>query len=394
MNASNRIPLLIVGGGIGGLAAAIAASNAGRRVHVIERAPEFGEIGAGLQLAPNAMRMMDQLGILGEIRKHAMFPRNLVLMDALSGEHIWSVDLGAKFQQHFGYPYIVMHRSDLLSVELEACRANKLVSLESNKEAVQIEEKSDHVRVQCADGTVYECDAIVGADGIWSKTRKAVHDDGEPICAKSVAYRGTIPVSELPKSVNVDNMTIWVGPDLHFVTYLVHHGELLNMVAVFRSKKYKENSDDWGMVEELEEHFAKMCPSVREGLTKIFRNRRWAMYDRLPIPNWTLERITLLGDAAHPMLQYAAQGACQALEDAVCLGECLKKNSTDTSRAFRSYQDLRIGRASRVQGIARFMSEFYHMQNAARAIRNELFARTPGDDFRYFDYLYGYKGCA
>jgi 3-hydroxybenzoate 6-monooxygenase len=392
MSATGRTPLLIVGGGIGGLAAALAAANAGRPVHVIEKAHEFGEIGAGLQLAPNAMRMMDRLGILSEISKHAMFPKKMVLMDAWSGEHVWSADLGRKFQEHYGYPYIVMHRGDLLAVQLEACRANKLISLESNREAIQIEDFGDFIRVKCADGSVYECDAAVGADGIWSNTRKAVYDDGEPICAQSVAYRGTIPIEEVPKSVNLENMTVWVGPDVHFVTYVVHHGKLLNIVAVFKSARYKEGSDDWGAEDELEEHFSVMCAHVREGVTKVRRDRRWAMYDRLPIPNWTRNKITLLGDAAHPMLQYAAQGACQALEDAVCLGDCLKNDSTNTARAFQAYQGRRIKRTARVQNIARFMEEFYHMRGAARIMRNELFTKIAGDDYTYLDELYTYAG--
>src|ERR1700676_3196410 len=354
---SGRIPLLIVGGGIGGLATALAASQAGYSAHVIEKAGEFTEIGAGLQLAPNATRMLDRLGIWGETEEHVIFPKRLILMDAVSGQYITSLDLGKKFLDHFGYPYIVMHRGDLMAVELEACRRNSRITLENNREAVRIEDLGDGAQVECVDGSVYECDALVGVDGLWSTARKVVLDDGDPICSQFVAYRGTLPIEEAPADSDFDNVTLWVGPDLHFVQYSVRSGKLFNQVAVFRSYRYKEDSEDWGTVDELEEHFGKMCPRVRGAVAKIKRNRRWPMLDRLPIPNWTRNRITLLGDAAHPMLQYIAQGACQALEDAVCLGDNLQKHSGDAARSFLAYQQLRMERPSRVQAMARIFGE-------------------------------------
>jgi 3-hydroxybenzoate 6-monooxygenase len=390
----DRIALLIIGGGIGGLATALAASQAGLPAHVIERAPDFAEFGAGLQLAPNATRILDRLGILSEIRKHATFPKRLVLMDAVSGREITAVDLGQKFLDHFGYPYIVMHRGDLLAAELAACRASKLITLEANKDVVRIEDLGDGARVECADGSVYECDALIGADGLWSKTRKVVHDDGEPICAQYVAYRGTIPIEEAPADSELDAMVMWIGPDLHFVQYVVHQGTLFNQVAVFKSHHYKENSEDWGTVDELDEHFGRMCPRVRDAVSKIKRNRRWPMLDRLPIPNWTRNRITLLGDAAHPMLQYLAQGACQALEDAVCLADNLRQHKADPACAFLAYQKPRIARTARVQTTARFFGDVKHVHGVGIALRNALLAKRRTDDFEYFEWLYGYKDCS
>ena len=389
----SRIPLLIIGGGIGGLATALAASRGGYSAHVIEKAQEFTEIGAGLQLAPNATRMLDRLDILGDVKKHATFPQRLVMMDAVSGQEITALDLGPKFLEHFEYPYIVMHRSDLLTAELAACRASERITLEANKEVSQIEDLGDGARVLCADGSVYECDALVGADGLWSKTRKIVQDDGEPICSEFVAYRGTIPIEQAPAESEFDAMVIWVGPDLHFVQYVVHHGTLFNQVAVFRSYRYKPDLEDWGTIEELEEHFSKMCPRVRRAVAKIKRNRRWPMLDRLPLPNWTRNRITILGDAAHPMLQYIAQGACQALEDSVCLGESLKACRGDAAQAFSEYQRQRIPRTARVQRAARFFGDLKHIHGVGIAIRNALLAKRTPDDFQYFEWLYGYKGC-
>jgi salicylate hydroxylase len=336
--------------------------------------------------------MMDRLGILADVRRHAMFPEKLVMMDAVSGERIYEVDLGPEFVARYGYNYIVMHRADLLQVELDACRQSNLITAETGKEAVRVDDLGDSARVTCADGAIYDCDGLVGADGIWSVTRKSVHDDGEPLCAQSVAYRGTIPIAEAPPSVDLRHMTIWVGPELHLVTYVVHHGELLNLVAVFKSSRYQEASDAWGTQEELDAAFAPMCAEVRAGMALVKRNRRWAMYDRLPIANWTRNRITLLGDAAHPMLQYAAQGACQALEDAVSLGEALRFHGADPDLAFIGYQARRLERAARVQRTARFLNEFFHVGGIARQLRRALMRSRPSPDPEWFDWLYGYRG--
>jgi salicylate hydroxylase len=388
MTRRDRIPILIAGGGIGGLAAALALSRAGLPAHVLEKSDAFAEIGAGLQLAPNATRMLDRLGLLQEIRRDANFPERLIMMDAVSGRPITALDLGPRFLQHFGHPYILMHRGELLATELAACRASRLITLENHKEVVSVEDLGDGACVRCADGAEYECDALVGADGLWSTVRRLVHDDGDPICAQFVAYRGTIPIAEAPPGSDLRNMVIWVGPEMHFVQYVVKAGKLFNQVAVFRSRRYRADSDDWGTVEELDSHYGKLCEPVRTAVQKIGRARRWPMFDRLPISNWTRNRITLLGDAAHPMLQYIAQGACQALEDAVCLGECFAQFSGEVPKALAAYQDRRMPRTARVQAIARFFGELKHVDGVGRTLRNELLRKRAADDFEYFEWLY------
>jgi 3-hydroxybenzoate 6-monooxygenase len=389
----SSVSLLIVGGGIGGLATALAAARAGRRVHVIEQSPEFAEIGAGLQLAPNATRMLDRLGLLDDVLELATFPKNLVMMDAVTGLPITRLDLGPAFRAHYGYPYIVMHRGDLLAAELRACRAEPLIALDSGREAVAIEERDDCVHVTCGDGMTFDCDAVIGADGLWSCVRKAVHDDGDPICAQYVAYRGTVPLDEAPSGTNFENMTIWVGPEMHFVQYVIHGGTLLNQVAVFRSHRFRpgcEYAEDWGTPDELDRAFEPLCPFVRNAVRFVRRDRRWPMFDRLPTASWTRGRMTLLGDAAHPMLQYIAQGACQALEDAVCVGSALARHP-DARDAFLAYQEERIPRTARVQRTARFFGDLKHLDGAGRAVRNALLQKRAPDDFEYFDFLYGFS---
>ena len=363
-------------------------------MHVIEKSPEFGEIGAGLQLAPNATGVLHRLGILEDVLAHAVLPARLVMRDALTGDSLISMDLGAPFRQRFGFPYVVAHRADLLNAELRACRLDSRITLEAGLEAVSIEDLGDAARVICADGTTYECDSVVGADGLWSRTRTLIHDDGPPVCAQAVAYRATVPFDQLPEDVDVEAMTIFVGPGVHFVQYVVRPGELLNQVAVFRSDAFRpgdEHSDAWGTPEELDEHFGPLCSRVRSGIARIDRARRWTMFDRLPIPAWTKNRITLLGDAAHTMLQFAAQGACQALEDAVTLGAVMAREPDDR-RAFLEYEARRRPRTARVQQTARWLGDLFHASGGDAARRADMFAGRSPQDYSYVDWLYSAGG--
>ena len=378
---------LVIGGGIGGLAAALGLARAGRSVHVLEKSPEFGEIGAGLQLAPNASHALDRLGVLAEIRKYAVFPRRLVWGDAISGDIITSLDLGEKFVERFGYPYLVMHRSDLLSALLEACRAESRITFETDRDVLAVEDRGDGARAICADGESREAMALIGADGLRSATRKLVADDGEPRGFPYVAYRGAIPIDEISEHAGLDNVIMWVGPDMHFVQYPVRRGELYNQVAVFKSPTYPNG--DWGNPNELDGHYAQCSAYIQKSILKIGRDRHWNMVDRPPMATWTRNRVTLLGDAAHPMLQYIAQGACQALEDAACLAARVAETG-EAGRAFLAYQEARYLPTARVQISAQFFGEICHIGGVGRILRNQFFGAHSPDDYREIDWLYGH----
>jgi 2-polyprenyl-6-methoxyphenol hydroxylase-like FAD-dependent oxidoreductase len=391
MHQPQRIPFLVVGGGLGGLATALALARKGYAVHVLEKAHEFGEIGAGIQIAPNGSRALDALGVLGETRPYAVYPRRLLLVDALTDTTLTTLDFGDTFRRAYHYPYFVMHRNDLLTILLHACQQSDRITLETNREVVAIEDLGDGARAICANGATYECAALIGADGLKSVVRSYVIGDGEPLCAEFVAYRGAVPMEEVIESAGLDTIRYWIGPSLHLIQYPLRGGKLYNQVAVFKSARYRPGSDDWGTEEELEAHFAQTHTSVRRALTRIKRDRRWPMFDRVPTDNWTRHHITLLGDSAHPMLQYIAQGACQALEDAVYLADTVASQHTDVEAAFHLYQQERIPRTARVQRSARLFGEIIHSSGVTALLRNALLAGRAPDDLTYTDWFYGYQ---
>ncbi|OAH58537.1 MULTISPECIES: FAD-dependent monooxygenase [Bacillaceae] len=382
--------VIVVGGGIGGLAAALGVVEAGKTVAVLEQAPQFGEVGAGIQLGPNAMAVLDRFGLVDEINKLAVFPKRLVLKDVYTGEELTALDLGEEFQERYAQPYIVMHRSDLHRVLLEACQRSNKITLFNDQAVQSAVENESGILVTNQRGETFAAEALIGADGLKSNMRKLFSDD-EPICSEYVAYRGTIPINEISADNNLDDVIMWIGPNLHLVQYPVRRGELYNQVVVFKSFEYKEGSEDWGTPEEMDKRFEGCHPLVVNALSFIQRQIRWPMYDRLPIDNWTKGKITLLGDAAHPMLQYLAQGGCQALEDAACMADELLKNENDYETIFQNYQEQRIPRTAKVQTTARTWGEIIHAEDQlSLLLRDTIFKSREANDYSATDFLYGY----
>jgi 2-polyprenyl-6-methoxyphenol hydroxylase-like FAD-dependent oxidoreductase len=303
------------------------------------------------------------------------------------------LDLGGAFVERYGFPYLVMHRSDLLDALLDACRSNPLVTLQNNQSFDSLVDRVDGVDVTFADGTTMRASGLVGADGLWSRARAVIVED-EPVCSGYVAYRGAIPMADVSAHAGLDNVMLWTGPDMHFVQYPLRRGELFNQVAVFKSDRYAAGAEDWGTPDELEERFSACAPLVRAALTRIKRDRRWPMYDRLPATALSRGRVTLIGDAAHPMLQYLAQGACQALEDAVVLADAIASSGEDDpSEAFHAYQNARIERTARVQTLARAWGDYWHLHPGAELNRRNEFLRSQApDDYTHTDWFYGYRG--
>jgi 2-polyprenyl-6-methoxyphenol hydroxylase-like FAD-dependent oxidoreductase len=368
-------PILIAGGGIGGFAAALALSQRGRAVHLLEQAADFGEVGAGIQLGPNVFKMFDVLGITEEINKFAVFPEAVMMKDALTGEDIVRMAVGTDaFRKRFHYPYGVIYRPDVLNVLIAACADQPLVTTSVNLTVTGFEDDGRTVRVFTKEGATHEGDALIGADGLWSTVRKQLVGDGEPRVSGHVAYRAVLPTSEVPTRIRQNNAVLWAGPKTHLVHYPLHKGEIYNLVAVFHSDRYEEGWDTYGDAEELSERFAGQHPDVLSMLDKIESWRMWVLCDRDPIRDWSKGRVTLLGDAAHPMLQYLAQGGCMAIEDAVCLATRVVANGTDFETAFHAYQSLRYLRTARVQLTARLYGDIYHASGATADLRRVMLA--------------------
>jgi 2-polyprenyl-6-methoxyphenol hydroxylase-like FAD-dependent oxidoreductase len=380
--------VIIAGGGIGGLSAALALARKGRRVRVLEKAAEFGEIGYGIQMGPNVAKMLDRLGILEAIEAHAFFPDALIFADALDNRELTRIAVGKFFRQRYGYRYFVIHRRDLHGEILKACRAHGEIALETSRGLASFEQRGDAVLVRCEGGTEYVGAALIGADGLWSPTRKVVIGDGAPRVAGHFVYRGVVPMEQITDRSRADAMTIWGGPDLHLVQYRLRGGTVMNNVATVVSRRFRRRETDAGTPDELEEIFARTDPHVRDMLRYVSRERNWVLHDREPVTNWTKGRVTLLGDAAHPTLQYLAQGAQMAIEDAVVLAEKVAAAGENFETAFLAYQGERMNRSARVVLSSRFFGEVLHADGGARELRNELLRRRKPEDFAEFDWLY------
>ena len=382
--------ILIVGGGIGGFAAALALNQKGRAVHLLEKANDFSEIGAGLQLGPNVFKMFDALGITDAIKEFAVFPDALIMNDALTGCEITHIPINNdSFRARFNYPYGVIYRPDLHSILIDACTASPLVELSLEQNVCDFEDTGAGVRVATQAGRTHEGVALIGADGLWSIIRDGLVGDGKPLVSGHIAYRAVLSTNAVPERLRRNEVILWAGPKTHLVHYPLHRGEIFNLVAVFHSDRCEEGWDVFGDADELRAKFRGEHADVLAMLDKIESWRMWVLCDREPIKNWTKGRVVLLGDAAHPMLQYLAQGACMAIEDAVCLADKLTVMKSDYRAAFSAYQEARYLRTARVQHTARIYGQIYHAEGASADLRKVLLAgREPSKAYEGMAWLY------
>ena len=369
----STLPVLIAGGGIGGLAAALALSRIGWPSIVLEQARRFGEVGAGIQISPNVFKMFEVLGIREAIERIAVFPDCLSIRDAIGGEQVMQTQFGTEFVARYRYPYGVIYRPDLLDTLLQACARSPLIALHPGTKVVDYEDQGEVVAVQTETADRLAGRALIGADGLWSRIRERIVGDGKPRVAGHIAYRAVLPIEQAPEHARIHRVTLWAGPKIHLVHYPLRRGELLNLVAVFHSDRYEEGWDTYGDPQELRKKFAQARPEVQQLLDLIEAWRMWVLCDREPVRNWSDGRVTLLGDAAHPTLQYLAQGGCMAIEDAVVLARALAASGGDVARAFVEYQEARVLRTARVQLTSRFVGDYvYHVRGVAAELRNQM----------------------
>jgi salicylate hydroxylase len=388
---SANLPVLVAGGGIGGLAAALALVRRGFSVQVFEQAPEIGEIGAGIQLGPNAFTAFDALGVGEAARSRAVYVERMLLMDALDGSTVVSLPVGDAFRSRFGNPYAVIHRADAHGALLDGVRGRDDVLLATSTRIERIEQDGEGVVAIDQHGARHRGAALVGCDGVRSAVREQLV--GDPVRVSGhVVYRAVVEAADFPADLRWNAPVVWCGPDCHLVHYPLRGGEQYNVVVTFHSREAESWSVREGSPDEVRSYFRDILPQPRQLIDLPKSWKRWATADREPIARWSHGRATLLGDAAHPMLQYLAQGACMALEDAVTLGEALRAQPDDLPGAFARYERSRVARTARVVLSAREMGRVYHAKGVERLVRNDLWTgRTPERAYDALEWLYGWR---
>ena len=389
-------PVLIAGGGIGGLSAALGLARKGFGVVVLEKSPKLGEIGAGIQIGPNAFHAFDYLGVGDEARAQAVYIDMLRLMDAMSGEEIIHIPLDEPFRKRFGNPYAVVHRADLHGVLLNACEANDRIELRVNSEVLGYQQNGTTVTAEIISGEHMTGCALIGADGLRSSIRQRLVGDGEPIVSGHSTYRSVIPTEAMPEDLRWNAATLWAGPKCHIVHYPLSGWKVFNLVVTYHNDAPEPVSGQPVPIEEVRKGFAHITERARKIIEHGTDWRLWVLCDRDPVDSWIDGRVALLGDAAHPMMQYYAQGACMAMEDAVCLSHMMEHCGGNVETALLGYRDQRVVRTGRVQIGARAIGEHvYHPAGVHAAVRNEIMQSMSTED--YYDrleWLYGSTGLA
>ena len=388
---SQNLPVLVAGGGIGGLAAALALVRRGFTVQVLEQAPEIGEIGAGIQLGPNAFSAFDALGVGEKARGRAVYTDHMVMHDAVDETLVGRIPTGEAFRARFGNPYAVIHRVDVHLSLLEGAQETGQVSFHTSTRVEQIEQGAGSVTVTCANGKTFTGQALIGADGVRSVVRAQYVND-PPRVTGHVVYRAVVDKADFPDDLKWNAASLWAGPKCHLVHYPLRGGEQYNVVVTFHSRQAEQWGVTDGSKEEVESYFQGISPKARQLIDLPKSWRRWATADKEPIGTWVFGRATILGDAAHPTTQYMAQGACMAMEDAVTLGEALRVTNKDWDAALALYQKNRVTRTARIVLSGREMGRLYHAMGVERLIRNSLWkGRSQERFYDAIEWLYSWN---
>jgi len=387
------LPVLVSGGGIGGLAAALALVRQGFKVQVFEQAPEIGEIGAGIQLGPNAFHAFDALGVGDKARGRAVYTDYMVMHDATDETLVGRIETGEAFRKRFGNPYAVIHRVDIHKSLLEGAQESGRVEFFTSTRIQKIEQDDATKTVTAIDqnGKRWPGQALIGADGGKSVVRAQYVND-PPRVTGHVVYRAVVEKADFPDDLKWNAASLWAGPKCHLVHYPLRGGEQYNVVVTFHSR----DQEEWGVTDgskaEVESYFQGICPKARQLIELPKSWRRWATADREPIATWVFGRATILGDAAHPTTQYMAQGACMAMEDAVTLGEALRVTNKDWDAALALYQKNRVTRTARIVLSGREMGRLYHATGVERLVRNSLWkGRAQERFYDAMEWLYGWN---
>jgi salicylate hydroxylase len=395
-------PIIIAGAGIAGLSAALAVAGRGRKVLVLEKAPDLAEIGAGIQLSPNASRHLQRWGVLERLRGSAPMPEAIIIRRARDAQVVARLPL-ANAEKRWGAPYLVAHRADVQQALRAAVADISAIELRLGIAVAGFAADGDKVAVGGKHGMVrlrFDGVGLIGADGLWSDVRErlALPGDSPPQAAGRTAWRATIPSGDLPDEFAAPEVNLWLGRRAHLVHYPLRGGSCVNVVAIAEDREAGRTSGDfWNAQRDttpLHNAFARWHPRARALLSTDTEWRSWPLYDRPPLASWSAGCVTLAGDAAHPMLPFLAQGAAQAIEDAAALEQALSANN-DVAAAFADYEASRTARTARIQAASRRQGDIYHMAEPA-ALARDITMRLLGAErmLARQDWIYGSEPAA
>ena len=380
--------VLVIGGGIGGLSAAVALRAAGVEVEVYEQASQLREVGAGLRITPNATRILHRFGLAQELVRVGTRTQKLQYRRWEDGSRLCQQQLGPRMEERFGAPYYHFHRADLLA-SLMPLVPEQIVRLGHKCTAIDI--RKEGVSVAFQNGTTASGDVVIGADGMHSIVRRTIHGADAPRFSGDISFRGLVPSEKMPDLAASLTQNIWLGAHQHFVqTYA--GPRYVNFIALVPGEASEESWSAKGDRDELRQMFDGWDPLIHEMIDAAGTIMRWALYDREPLEHWGRGRVTLLGDAAHPMLPYLGQGAVQSIEDAALLARCLAgKSAIDAEPALREYERLRAPRTSKIQVGARREGNIYHLPDGEEQRRRDAsFETIVGANAQRDDWLFGY----
>jgi salicylate hydroxylase len=385
-------PILIAGAGIGGLTAALALGRAGLPCLLVEQRTQIEEIGAGLQLSPNASRILIELGLEPVLTRYAATPERLIVRDGTDGKTLSTLPMGVSMAQKFGAPYWSIHRADLQTVLLDAVRGLGTVRLIfGRKVSALVKNDDESLIVTCSSATQSEdvfCRALIGADGLWSNVAELIGPAKAPEFLGYQAWRGLIPIQDWPSHLPKTESRLWLGSKAHLVHYPLRRGSAINVVAVTSDAENRPGWSHPGERHKITDRFREWAPDAKDVINAVAEWSVWSLFDRPARPQWGAHRVTLLGDAAHPVLPFLAQGAALAIEDAATLTQDIIATPDDVAGALRRYEAKRRRRASQVQEAARANGRTYHLGWPLNKARNFVMART--DLSKRYDWLYSF----
>lgn len=388
----NKLPVIIVGGGIGGVAAALALGRLGLPVQLLEQADQIGAIGYGVQIGPNVMPALERLGVGDAARQAAYLPQEVLLYEMDSGRKLVDIPLRTpQFEERYqGAPYVAIHRVDFHELLLKACGAYANINLNQSTQVVEYRHTTEGCGVATADGRFIEGAAVIAADGLRSRLRLQLHPGDAPRDTGYLAHRTIVPMGQAPASIRErQGVTMWTGPGFHVIYYPLRGRSEMNIVVVVRVPPDLDATDNERYLAHIANLTRRAAPEASDVVQLVNLERRWSIIDREPVRRWADGRFTLMGDAAHATLQSLAQGAGMAVEDAAALGDLVQACDYDFAAAFKRFERMRFPRTARVQLESRDLWEIYHCDGARAEVRSQQLEEKSTDDFyRCLDWLW------